>query len=329
MITAENLRDEKGLPACLCSIATHLHGTAAMYELHGCGCVPCTAANNLLFRRRRMAALPNCDCPRAKHLHGTRIMYNRHQCPCDPCGEANRVYTRNNKRYTKLGLPVCDCPKSTHEHGTRAMYSYHCCRCASCKVANREYNQTYKSRTPHVHPMTDGRLVRAKITALRAAGLTLDEIADMCGLNPAVIHYDVNGRDGRQPPAKVRASTLHALNAIRTKDIAAVQKPSGRKVNGDVPRLQVQSLYSTGWDANDIAGRVGVTKSTINNLLKGLGTTEKVRSGIETLHAELHGTSPAQNTPARKRKATRAKQLAAANGWTTDTAEDHLYAAAA
>ena len=315
-------------PVCLCPHTVHDHGTAAMYEFHGCGCVPCTAANNLLFHRRRIGALPTCDCPRAKHLHGTRIMYNRHQCPCTPCGDANREYPRNNKRYAANGLPVCDCPKSAHEHGTRAMYDKHRCRCIPCGDANREYNQSYKSRLPRRHPVVDGGLVRTRIAVLRAAGLTLDEIADMCGLNPAVIHYDVNGRKGRKPPTKVRASTLHALNAIRAKDITSVERPSGRKVNGDVPRLQAQSLYSTGWDASDIADRIGVTKSTINNLLKGLGTTEKVRAGIEALHAELQGTSPIQNTTARKRKATLARNLAAANGWTTDTADDHLYAAA-
>lgn len=329
MIAADELTGGDGLPVCSCTITTHLHGTAAMYELHGCGCVPCTAANNVVFRRNRLAALPTCECPRATHLHGTRIMYNRHQCPCTPCGDANREYTRNNKRYSDAGLPVCECAKSTHDHGTRAMYNHHRCRCIPCGDANREYQQAYASRIPHRHPMIDGRLVRARITALRDAGLTLDEIADMCGLNLGVIHYDLNGRAGRTPPAMVRASTLQALNAIRTKDITAVVRPAGRKVNADVPRLQVQSLYSTGWDASDIAGRIGVTKKTINNLLKGLGTTEKVRAGIESLHAELHGTSPVQDSPARKRKATLAKNLAAANGWTTDTAEDHLYAAAA
>jgi transcriptional regulator with XRE-family HTH domain len=323
-------RDENGLPLCACTYQPHEHGTVAMYGLHGCGCVLCTAANNTQFRQRRAAAaLPMCDCPRATHWHGTRIMYNRHQCPCTPCGDANREYTQDYKRHAATDdLPVCKCPRvsSPHEHGTRGMYDKHRCRCIPCTKANRDHSRAHKRPVPPRHPMVDGDLVRARIAVLRSAGLTLEEIADMCGVNPAVVGYDVNGRDGRRPPAKVRASTLAALNAIRARDIAIVEKPQGRKLNGDIPRRQVQALYSFGWDALEIAERVGVHKVTINNLLRGLGTTERVRAGIDRLHAELHGTEPVQDTPSRKRNVTLARRRAAANGWTADTASDHEYA---
>jgi hypothetical protein len=175
--------------------------------------------------------------------------------------------------------------------------------------------------------MVDGALVRDRIGVLRAAGLTIDEIADMCALSPSVIAFDLNGRDGRPAPARVRASTLAALNAIRARDIAAVERPAGRKVDSDLPRRQVQALFSFGWDAQDIAERVGVHRTTIGNLLRGLGTTEKVRAGIGRVHAELHGTRPVQDTPARKGRSTLARERATANGWTADTADDHEYAA--
>jgi hypothetical protein len=38
------------------------------------------------------------------------------------------------------------------------------------------------------------------------------------------------------------------------------------------------------------------------------------------------GTLPPETTPSEKAQASRARNEAAANGWTVDTAEDHLYA---
>jgi transcriptional regulator with XRE-family HTH domain len=318
------VRDAEGLPACVCTGATHSHGTVDMYEKHGCGCVPCTAANNVMFRRRRAsAAFPVCDCPRATHVHGTRIMYNRHLCRCLPCGAANREYTH---AYKHRVLPVCTCTQASHIHGTRGMYDKHHCPCRPCRDANRIASSLHRRPKPPRHPMVDGAQVRERIAVLRAAGLTLDEIADMCGLSPSVIAFDFNGRDGRPAPARVRASTLAALNAIRARDIALVERPQGRKVDGGAARRQVQALYSCGWDAQDIAERIGVHKTTIGNLLKGLGTTEKVRAGVSKVHAELHGTEPVQDTPTRKGRVTLARQRALANGWTADTADDHEYA---
>jgi hypothetical protein len=317
---------DDGLLVCACADGSHEHGTAEMYEIHGCGCVPCTAANNVQFRQRRAGDLPVCDCPRSTHVHGTRIMYNRHLCPCTPCATANFEYTRGHKeRAAAAVLPVCECPKASHVHGTRDMYGYHRCRCIPCQEANREYNRRSSALKPK-REMADANLARARIEALRAAGITLAEIAALCAVNTTVIQFALYGRNGRKPE-KVKATTLHALEAISYRDAATLDKPAGRKVDGDIPRRQIQALHSLGWSGEAISQRAATSPSNISWLLSGHGTTEEVRTAIARVYEELRDTTAPTTNPSERSQASRARNRAAANGWTAETAEDHLYTA--
>lgn len=204
------------------------------------------------------------------------------------------------------------------------MYTYHRCRCVPCRESNAEYcRQANKHRKRR--EMVDADLVRARISKLRSAGLTVAEIAGLCGMSEKVLGFAMNGRGGKKPKM-VQASTFRALNAISFKDIASMERPGGRRVDGDVPRRQVQSLYSFGWSSAVMAERIGVSGSTIKALLAGQNVVEAVRAGIDALHSELHGTTPPLNTPAERARATTARNRALANGWTADTATDYEYA---
>lgn len=221
-------------------------------------------------------------------------------------------------------LAICNCSKASHEHGTRDMYGYHRCRCIPCGDANRDYNrQANKHRKKR--EMVDADLARARIAKLRAAGLTITEIAGMCAVNPKVIDFAIHGRNGKRPKT-VQASTFRALNAIGHKDLVTVEKPAGRKVDGDLPRRQLQSLHSFGWGPYEIGARVGATDATLNRILKGFMTTEDLRARIEKVHADLHGTEAPLDTPTKRTRATKARNRALANGWTCDTATDREYA---
>lgn len=224
----------------------------------------------------------------------------------------------------KTDLAVCNCPIASHEHGTRDMYGYHKCRCIPCGEANREYNRLATKHRKR-REMVDADLVRARIAKLRAAGLTIVEIADLCAINAKVIDFAIHGRNGRKPKM-VQASTFHALNAIGFKDIAAVERPRGRKVDGDLPRRQIQSLHSLGWGMFEIGSRAGATAATLNRILKGFMTTEELRVRIGEVYEELHGTTPPTDTTGKKVRASQARTRAAANGWTPDTASDYEYA---
>lgn len=221
-------------------------------------------------------------------------------------------------------LPVCNCSKASHEHGSRDMYGYHRCRCIPCGDANREYNRQ-ATRHRKRREMVDADLVRARIAKLRAAGMTIAEIADLCAVNAKVIDFAVHGRQGRKPKT-VQASTFRALNAIKAKDIASLEKPAGRKVDAEVPRRQIQSLHSFGWGPYEIGARAGATDATINRILKGYMTTGELSARIGQVHTELHGTDAPTDTPEQRTRATKARNRALANGWTRDTATDAEYA---
>lgn len=217
-------------------------------------------------------------------------------------------------------LAFCDCKTGNHEHGTRPMYNYHRCRCAPCKTANNDYHRRAKKYRPR-REMVDADLVRARIEQLRTAGVTVAEMAEMCAININVIDFAIRGRRGRKPRT-VQASTFTALNAIRHKDVAAVVRPRGRRVNGDIPRRQIQSLQSLGWSSHEIATRAGVTADTVNRVLKGHRTTEKLRGRIDSLNRDLRLTQPPLGTPQERYRAMHATRRAAANGWTAYSAED-------
>lgn len=224
-------------------------------------------------------------------------------------------------------LPSCGCRKATHEHGTRGMYGYHRCRCTPCKNANAAYDRAASRHKPR-RAMIDGALVRARMQVLSNAGMTRAEMAEMCGLKPSSLDYAVYGRNGR-PPAKILASTLAALNAIRYQDILAIEPTPGRKLDGTVSRLQVQALYSQGWAAPAIAPHAGIKASAITNLLRGTGVSARAGAAIGDAYRQLHGTNPPQLTDRQRASSSSARNRALAHGWTADMAEDHEYATAA
>lgn len=223
-------------------------------------------------------------------------------------------------------LPICNCKRAAkrHEHGEYGTYKYHRCRCAPCTAANTEYDRLAKRHRKR-REMVDADLVRARVVRLREAGLTVVDMATLSGVSPKVLNYAINGSGGRKPKL-VQASTFRALNAIGFKEISGLELPTGRQVDGDAPRRQVQSLYSLGWPPVIIAQRTGSSRHTIKGLLAGGNVRESLRIAIDELYNEVQGTSPVLTTPSERAGSTAARNRALANGWTADTATDHEYA---
>jgi hypothetical protein len=221
---------------------------------------------------------------------------------------------------------ICDCVrvKKRHEHGEYNTYVYHRCRCVLCKAAKAENSRIERRHRRRVE-MVDADLVRARVARLRTAGLTVADIAALAGISTQVLDYSIYGRGGTKPKL-VRASTFKALNSIGFKDIAALELPTGRQVDGDIPRRQVQSLYALGWSSALIAERIGFNRHTIKALLAGRNVRESLRVAIDAFYTEVQGTSPVLTTPSERAGSTAARNRALANGWTADTATDHEYA---
>lgn len=221
----------------------------------------------------------------------------------------------------------CDCPKASHQHGTRDMYSYHKCRCTPCAAANRAYYQSTAHLT-RKKKWADAEQARQRILKLRAAGLTMDAMAELSGVNVSTLHFILSGPGGRTV-RRVLASTLDALNAISYRDIAGLPISDDTRVDGETPRLQTMALTAAGWCPEDLADLSGVCLQTFNRLLRGFNTTEEMRRRIDSLYQGLYSGTPPEQTPLQKTRVRRAMKRAAQNGWTTDMAEAIDYRAAA
>lgn len=162
---------------------------------------------------------------------------------------------------------------------------------------------------------------RARIMLLLGAGLTMDAIADMCAVHHSQIYALLNGRRGK-PMTKVRASTLNALLAIRSRDIGSYDLPASAKITGDSARAQLQSLYCLGWSVDSLHEESGLAKSALRGLRDGDGTTEGFRLKIDALYARLRCRTAPRTTELDRTRYHNALTRAAASGWNEYAAED-------
>lgn len=163
--------------------------------------------------------------PMAEHHHP------RHSC----AKQLHRIELAHRRADRAGRAPKRDChhPRARHLHGTRAAYVRDQCRCPSCTAANTAAsNQLYRvcaygRRKPYV----DASPSRAHITALRAAGIGVNQIAKLAGLSSShlrgLIDYSSNGKP---PFRKIRHETAERILAVPVDDSsrAANSRGSGR-----------------------------------------------------------------------------------------------------
>lgn len=206
------------------------------------------------------------------------------------------------------------------------MYGYHKCRCLPCGAANREYYRSTAHLT-RTRKWADADLARKRILQLRAAGLTMAAMADLCGVHASTLQFILKGPGGRTVQ-RILASTLDALNAISYKDLVSKPISKGTKVDGTVPRSQTMALHASGWCSEELSAQSGISIQTFNKLMRGFGTTEEMRGRINILYQRLHRTVPPQTEPLQQIRVRRALRKAGASGWTPDMAEWCGYAEA-
>ena len=162
--------------------------------------------------------------------------------------------------------------------------------------------------------MADADVARQRIRVLREAGLTLTQMAELCGVNVKILEYALGGRSKRLPQ-RIRQSTVDALNAISYRDLAIVPQRPGRKVDGRIPRLQLQALHSLGWSLKDVEAVITTRAGSMSRILRGFGTTHEVRQRIDEAYHLLRHQAPPTATVAQRKSVARVKLLAKAEGW--------------
>lgn len=220
----------------------------------------------------------------------------------------------------KNDRPVRNCEHVTvqHKHGTQGGYTQDGCRCTHCTRANTATKREY--RTAVAYGRREGLLkaepVRQHLADLRAAGFSLQTIADASGLalsSVAALVYGVPARD-LPPTTHVRVDTADRLLAV---DAATAALPGGARIPATGSRRRLQALASLGWGTSALTTRTALTQRSLNRLLNSdvdTVTLDTARA-VATLYARLRLAPPPGRTQLQRNAARQSAARAQAAGW--------------
>ena len=212
-----------------------------------------------------------------------------------------------------------------HEHGTRAAYVLDRCRCAPCTAANTAQARRRSTAIAYgTWPgLVDADLTREHLRALRAAGLSLQRIAELSGVGRGTVSALVYGTQGRQapPPARVRADTQRRLLAVHF-DPASVA--AGRRIAATGTRRRLQALTALGWSASCLALQTDRTARTLRRILLAELVTADTARSVAALYEQLRTAPPPRRTGSERAAADRAVSRARTAGWRPPVAWDNI-----
>jgi len=220
----------------------------------------------------------------------------------------------------KNDRPVRNCEHVTvqHKHGTQGAYTQDGCRCTPCTRANTATKRAY--RTAVAYGRREGLLkaepVRQHLADLRAAGFSLQTIADASGLalsSVAALVYGVPARE-LPPTTHVRVDTADRLLAV---EAATAALPGGARIPATGSRRRLQALASLGWGTSALTTRTALTQRSLNRLLNSdvdTVTLDTARA-VATLYARLRLAPPPRRTQLQRNAARRSAARAQAAGW--------------
>jgi len=220
----------------------------------------------------------------------------------------------------KNDRPVRNCEHVTvqHKHSTQGAYTQDGCRCTHCTRANTATKREY--RTAVAYGRREGLLkaepVRQHLADLRAAGFSLQTIADASGLalsSVAALVYGVPARE-LPPTTHVRVDTADRLLAV---EAATAALPGGARIPATGSRRRLQALACLGWGTSALTTRTALTQRSLNRLLNSdvdTVTLDTARA-VASLYARLRLAPPPGRTQLQRNAARRSAARAQAAGW--------------
>ena len=124
----------------------------------------------------------------------------------------------------------------------------------------RRYRRAIAYGTWSPAPLVDAAPAVEHIAALRAYGLSLRAIEELAGGQPGSL-ADLAYPDHHQHPAQITPARAATVLAVRF-DLDAI--PDHRQVDAAGTRRRIQALARAGWSMRHVAGRLGVTISTVS-----------------------------------------------------------------
>lgn len=210
--------------------------------------------------------------------------------------------------------------------GTRRGYR-NGCRCQACRDSEARY---YNRRQLAIlagdwQPFTDAGPVRRHVRTLQAVGLGYERIAELSGVNKAVVIHLLYGCTGKKRARKIRTENAVKLLALRPR-IGDVHDHV--PVDGTGARRRLQALARLGFTNRYLGARVGMQPSHLGRLVGSrIGVTAANHRAIAKLYDELWDQDPAAHgvlywVAAKTVRNATARGWAPPAAWDDDTIDD-------
>lgn len=204
------------------------------------------------------------------------------------------------------------------QHGSITGYTTHGCRCDRCKAAATRYN---KQRVAAIskgewRPWADAAPVREHVAALRRAGLSFEQIADLAGA-------DRRNLESVLDPARTRVRAGFAAKVLAVSlDLDAL--PDWARIDATGTRRRIQALMYAGWSAHTLAPLIGVERLALRKLMDRPRVRVMTARAVRDVFAELCTRTPPNTSRYERTSVTRVRRWAREQGWVSAWAWDDI-----
>lgn len=219
----------------------------------------------------------------------------------------------------------CQHKRAQHEHGTRICYTLDNCRCYACAYAASVYN--HDLATGRIEAFyTDAEPIRRWVRFLMDNGVGYKRISAVTGVPATSVGALLFGKRGH-PISKIKIENARKLldltldSAVTTR--VPIRPAAGARVRGVGTTRRIQALVALGWSQASLARAIGWTPANFGPLAHGdREVTQMTADKVAALYEKLSMVRPPERTRAEKYAASRARNMARANGWLPPLAWD-------
>jgi hypothetical protein len=164
-------------------------------------------------------------------------------------------------------------------------------------------------------PYIDAGPARAHIHLLLEHGIGYNQIAKLAGTSASHV------RQLACTSLRIRPETAARILAVAAVDANRAQH---RRIDATGTRRRLQALVATGWAPAALGRQLDRSASNLRRILTTQAVSSRTAREVDDLYERLWNTRPAQDTPARQRRADAARAEARAAGWPPPLAWDDI-----
>lgn len=195
-------------------------------------------------------------------------------------------------------------------HGTLSRHKHYKCKCQACRENYRAYQRSRYRRKGYGtwQPFVDAEPVRQHLIALRDAGISYHQVAEIAGLHAPTVGNFLYPHAGQAPKDRARPETAAKILAVKTTDATPF------RVDATGTRRRLQALAANGWPMKSLGSHIGVNPATVARLLNQRRVYSATAIAVADCYRKLHGQRPEDHgVPAGI--ALKARNHASREGW--------------